>query len=51
MEMYGAEVIAVTSGSRILKDAINEAMRDWAANFENTHYLIGSALGPEPFSL
>jgi tryptophan synthase beta chain len=49
MEMYGAKVIPVTSGSRILKDAINEAMRDWAANFATTHYLIGSALGPEPF--
>lgn len=49
MEMFGAKVVSVTSGSRILKDAINEAMRDWAANFENTHYLIGSALGPSPF--
>ncbi len=49
MEMYGASVIPVMSGARILKDAINEAMRDWAANFETTHYLIGSALGPAPF--
>lgn len=49
MEMYGAKVVAVTSGARTLKDAINEAMRDWAANFDNTHYLIGSALGPQPF--
>ena len=49
MEMYGAEVVPVTSGSRILKDAINDAMRDWAANFKDTHYLIGSALGPAPF--
>ena len=49
MELYGAEVVPVTSGSRILKDAINEAMRDWAANFADTHYLIGSALGPSPF--
>ncbi|HOS29347.1 MAG TPA: tryptophan synthase subunit beta [Treponemataceae bacterium] len=49
MELYGAEVRAVTSGSRTLKDAINEAMRDWAASFSNTHYLIGSALGPAPF--
>lgn len=49
MELYGAEVRAVTSGSRTLKDAINEAMRDWAASFTNTHYLIGSALGPAPF--
>ena len=49
MELYGAQVHAVTSGSRTLKDAINEAMRDWAANFENTHYVIGSALGPAPY--
>lgn len=49
MELYGAEVCSVTSGSRTLKDAINEAMRDWASSFSNTHYLIGSALGPAPF--
>ncbi|MCM1321485.1 MAG: tryptophan synthase subunit beta [Bacteroides sp.] len=49
MEMYGASVVPVTTGARILKDAINEAMRDWAASFETTHYLIGSALGPAPF--
>jgi tryptophan synthase beta chain len=49
MELYGAKVVAVRSGSRTLKDAINEAMRDWAATFETTHYLIGSALGPAPF--
>ncbi len=49
MEMYGATVVPVHSGSRTLKDAINEAMRDWAASFESTHYLIGSALGPAPF--
>ncbi|AEE17048.1 tryptophan synthase subunit beta [Treponema brennaborense] len=49
MELYGAEVRPVASGSRTLKDAINEAMRDWAAHFETTHYLIGSALGPAPF--
>ncbi|MCH5150128.1 MAG: tryptophan synthase subunit beta [Spirochaetales bacterium] len=49
MELYGAKVCAVTSGSRTLKDAVNEAMRDWAANFENTHYVLGSALGPAPF--
>lgn len=49
MEMYGATVVSVKSGSRTLKDAINEAMRDWAANFECTHYIIGSALGPSPF--
>jgi len=49
MELYGASVKAVTAGSRILKDAINEAMRDWAAHFDTTHYVIGSALGPDPF--
>lgn len=49
MELYGAKVVPVTSGSRTLKDAINEAMRDWASTFDTTHYLIGSALGPAPF--
>lgn len=49
MELYGAKVRTVSSGSRTLKDAVNEAMRDWAANFENTHYVLGSALGPAPF--
>ncbi|MBR1614680.1 MAG: tryptophan synthase subunit beta [Treponema sp.] len=49
MEMYGAKVKAVTSGSRTLKDAVNEAMRDWAANPDTTHYCLGSALGPAPF--
>ena len=49
MEMYGAKVHAVTSGSRTLKDAVNEAMRDWAANPDSTHYVLGSALGPAPF--
>lgn len=49
MELYGAEVRPVVSGSRTLKDAVNEAMRDWAANFETTHYVLGSALGPAPF--
>lgn len=49
MEMYGAKVHPVTSGSRTLKDAVNEAMRDWAANPDTTHYCIGSALGPAPF--
>ena len=49
MELYGAKVCAVTSGSRTLKDAVNEAMRDWAANFDTTHYVLGSALGPAPF--
>ena len=49
MELYGATVRAVTSGSRTLKDAVNEAMRDWAANPDTTHYVLGSALGPAPF--
>ncbi len=49
MELYGAKVHAVTSGSRTLKDAVNEAMRDWAANPDTTHYVLGSALGPYPF--
>lgn len=49
MEMYGAKVHSVQSGSRTLKDAVNEAMRDWAANFETTHYVLGSALGPAPY--
>ncbi len=49
MKILGAEVIPVDSGSKTLKDAINEAMRDWVTNFESTHYLIGSAIGPHPF--
>ena len=49
MEMYGAKVHPVTSRSRTLKDAVNEAMRDWAANPDSTHYVLGSALGPAPF--
>ncbi|HVB97525.1 MAG TPA: tryptophan synthase subunit beta, partial [Chloroflexota bacterium] len=49
MKLLGAEVRSVTSGSRTLKDAINEAIRDWVTNVENTHYLIGSAVGPHPY--
>jgi len=49
MRLFGAEVVGVSSGSRSLKDAINEAMRDWAASFETTHYLLGTAAGPHPF--
>ena len=49
MEQFGAEVIPVESGSRTLKDAVNEALRDWAASFPDTHYVIGSALGPSPY--
>ena len=51
MELMGAEVVPVTSGGRTLKDAINEALRDWAASFEDTHYLLGTAAGPHPFPL
>ncbi len=49
MKLLGAEVRPVDSGSRTLKDAINEAMRDWVTNVETTHYLIGSAVGPHPY--
>ncbi len=49
MRLLGAEVIPVTSGSRTLKDAMNEAMRDWVTNVEHTHYLIGTVAGPHPF--
>ena len=45
MRMLGAKVVGVTNGSRTLKDAISEAMRDWVTNVETTHYLLGSALG------
>ena len=49
IRMLGAEVIPVHSGSCTLKDAVNEALRDWVTNLSNTHYLIGSAIGPHPF--
>ncbi len=49
MQMLGAEVISVTSGSRTLKDAINEALRDWVASVDTTSYLFGTAAGPHPF--
>ncbi len=49
MKLLGAEVIPVESGSRTLKDAINEAIRDWVTNVTTTHYLLGSALGPHPY--
>ncbi|MCR4335649.1 MAG: tryptophan synthase subunit beta [archaeon] len=49
MKLAGAEVVPVSSGSRTLKDAINEALRDWTANVETTHYLLGSVLGPHPY--
>jgi tryptophan synthase beta chain len=51
MRLLGAEVVAVTSGSRTLKDAINEAMRDWVTNVESTHYLLGTVAGPHPFPM
>lgn len=49
MKFLGARIVAVSSGSRTLKDATNEAMRDWIANPTDTHYIIGSAIGPHPF--
>ena len=49
MRAMGAEVVTVKSGSRTLRDAINEAMRDWMASVEHTHYIIGSVVGPHPF--
>ncbi|MEV6628056.1 tryptophan synthase subunit beta [Amycolatopsis sp. NPDC051106] len=49
MELLGAEVVPVTSGSRTLKDAINETFRDWVARVEDTHYLFGTVAGPHPF--
>jgi len=49
MEMLGAKVESVKSGSRTLKDAVNEAIRDWVTNVENSYYIIGSAVGPHPY--
>jgi tryptophan synthase beta chain len=49
MELLGARVVPVTAGTRTLKDATNEALRDWVANVGTTHYIIGSAVGPDPF--
>jgi tryptophan synthase beta chain len=49
MKLLGAEVVPVTAGSRTLKDALNEAMRDWVANVDTTHYIIGTVAGPHPF--
>jgi tryptophan synthase beta chain len=51
MRLLGTEVVGVASGSRTLKDAINEAMRDWVTNVRNTHYLLGSVLGPHPYPM
>ncbi len=49
MQMLGSEVVPVSSGSRTLKDATNDALRDWVASVENTHYIIGSVVGPHPY--
>jgi tryptophan synthase beta chain len=49
MRLLGAEVVPVTSGTRTLKDAVSEAMRDWVSNIKDTYYLLGSALGPHPY--
>jgi tryptophan synthase beta subunit len=49
MNLFGAKIIPVTSGAQTLKDAVNEAMRDWSANFDETYYCLGSALGPHPY--
>ncbi len=49
MKLLGAEVVGVESGSRTLKDAVNEALRDWVTNVTDTHYILGSALGPHPY--
>jgi len=51
MRLLGARVIPVESGSKTLKDAINEAMRDWVSSFKDTHYLLGSVLGPHPYPM
>ncbi len=49
MRLLGAEVVPVTAGSRTLKDAVNEAIRDWVAHVDDTHYLLGSVVGPHPY--
>jgi len=51
MELMGAEVVPVTAGSRTLKDAVNEALRDWTASYAKTHYVLGTVAGPHPFPL
>lgn len=51
MELMGAKVVPVTTGQRTLKDAVNEAMRDWVTNVEDTHYILGSALGAHPYPM
>src|SRR2546427_4096146 len=51
MKLMGANVIEVQSGSKTLKDALNEALRDWMGSVESTHYIIGSVAGPHPFPM
>ena len=51
MKLLGATVVPVSSGSRTLKDALNEAMRDWVTNVENTFYIIGTVAGPHPYPM
>jgi tryptophan synthase beta chain len=51
MKLLGTEVVGVQSGTKTLKDAVNEALRDWVSNVEDTHYIIGSALGPHPYPM
>ena len=51
MRLLGAKVVSVTNGSRTLKDAISEAMRDWVTNVQTTYYLLGSVLGPHPYPM
>jgi len=51
MKLLGAQVVPVESGSRTLKDALNEAMRDWVTNVENTFYIIGTVAGPHPYPM
>ena len=51
MELLGAKVHTVNSGTRTLKDAINEAIRDWIVNVKDTYYLIGSVVGPHPYPM
>ena len=51
MKLLGAQVVPVSSGSKTLKDAINEAMRDWVTNVRTTHYMLGSVLGPHPYPM
>lgn len=51
MKLLGAKVVPVKSGSRTLKDAINEALRDWITNLQTTYYVIGSVVGPHPYPI